>query len=149
MACPNGHARPSIKKRVDIATLLLELYGRIPPLAVSVVDGVDLEKLIEPPAPGTNPIAWLIWHSARVQDHHVADLIDADQIWIQDDWARRFGLDPDPSNTGYGHSVAEVTAVRPEQPSARLEYLDVVDRRTRTLLHGLTPSELDRVVDDR
>ena len=134
---------------MDVAALLLDLYSRIPALAHEAVEGADLRTLLQPPAPGANPIAWLIWHSARVQDHLIAELIDADQIWIQDDWARRFGLDPDPSNTGYGHSVAEVTAVRPEQPSALLEYLDVVDRRTRTLLHGLTPSELDRVVDDR
>jgi hypothetical protein len=30
-----------------------------------------------------------------------------------------------------------------------LEYLDAVDRRTRTLLESLTPAELDRIVDLR
>ena len=64
---------------MDVAGLLLELYGRIPPLARSVLDGVDLATLTEPPASGANPIAWLVWHAARVQDHHVAELLDADQ----------------------------------------------------------------------
>ena len=133
---------------MDVASLLLDLYGRIPPLAHDVVDGVELAKLLEPPSPGANPIAWLIWHTARVQDHYFSEQIDADQIWVHDDWARRFGLDPDPSNNGYGHSADDVAAVRPAQPEALLEYLDAVDRRARTVLQALTPADLDRVVDE-
>ena len=132
---------------MDVASLLLELYGRVPPLARSAVEGLDLDLLTTSPSPGTNPIAWLIWHLARVQDHHVAELLDADQIWVGGDWARRFGLDADPSNTGYGHSPEEVAAVRPEEPGVLLEYLEAVDRRTRSMLRDLTPPDLDRVVD--
>jgi hypothetical protein len=32
-----------------------------------------------------------VWHTARVQDHHVAELLDEDQLWVDGDWARRFG----------------------------------------------------------
>ena len=134
---------------MDVAALLLELYGRIPPLARGVVDGVDLVTLGESPLPGANTIAWLVWHAARVQDHHVGELIDSDQVWIGDDWARRFDLDPDPGNTGYGHSARDVAAVRPERPEVLIEYLEAVDRRTRRLLETLTPKDLDRIVDRR
>ena len=134
---------------MDVAALLLELYGRIPPLAREAVDDVDLARLTETPSPGANTIAWLVWHLGRVQDHHVAQLLDADQIWIDGDWARRFGLDPDPSNTGYGHSAGEMAAVRPERPEVLLEYLDAVDRRTRTMLQTLSAGDLDRIVDRR
>lgn len=119
---------------MDVAALLLELYGRIPPLARHAVDGVDLTRLTEPPRPGANTIAWLVWHLTRVQDHHVAELLGAHQIWIGGDWARSFGLDPDPSNTGYGHSAEHVATVRPAGAGAFLEYLDAVDRRTRRML---------------
>lgn len=134
---------------MDVAALFLELYGRIPPLARDAIDGVDLATLTKSPSPGANTIAWLIWHSARVQDHHVAELLDADQIWSSGDWARSFRLDPDPSNTGYGHTPPDVVAVRPERPEVLLEYLDEVDRRTRTMLESVTPAELDRIVDRR
>ena len=134
---------------MDVASLLVELYGRIPPLAHSVVDGIDLPTLAESPSPGANTIAWLVWHTARVQDHHVAEIMDTDQVWIGNDWAPRFGLAPDPSNTGYGHSARDVAAVRPVRPEALLEYLDAVDRRTRALLVTLTPADLDRIVDRR
>jgi hypothetical protein len=134
---------------MDVAPLLLELYDRIPPLARRAVDGVEPDRLTEPPSPGANTIAWLVWHLARVQDHHVAELIGSDQLWVGGDWARRFGLDPDPSNTGYGHSAEEVAAVRPEQPEVLLQYLDAVAARTRTMLEALGPADLDRVVDRR
>lgn len=134
---------------MDVSSLLLELYGRIPPLARHAVDGLDLDRLTEAPAPGANPIAWLLWHRARVQDHHVAELLGVDQLWTTGDWAHRFGLSPDPSNTGYGHSAEEVAAVRPERPEALLEYLDAVDGRTRAMLESVVPADLDRVVDRR
>jgi hypothetical protein len=71
---------------MDVAALLIELYGRIPPLARDAVDGADLATLTRSPAPGANTIAWLVWHSGRVQDHHITELIDAEQIWVGDDW---------------------------------------------------------------
>jgi hypothetical protein len=134
---------------VDVAALLLELYGRIPPLARDVVEGLDLVQLTEPPAPGSNPVAWLVWHLARVQDDHIAELLEAEQIWITGGWAPRFGLDPDAQDTGYGHTARQVASVRPERPAVLLEYLDAVDARTRDMLARLTPEDLDRVVDRR
>jgi hypothetical protein len=134
---------------VEVADLLLEMYGRIPPLARGAVEGVDLVRLTEAPAPGANSIAWLVWHLARVQDHHVAELLDADQLWVGGPWAGRLGLAPDPSNTGYGHGPEEVAAVRPDGPEVLLDYLDAVDARTRTMLRALVPQDLDRIVDRR
>jgi hypothetical protein len=134
---------------VDVAALLLELYGRIPPLARSAVVGLDAAQLAEQPAPGTNSIGWLVWHLVRVQDDHVAELLGDDQLWASDGWASRFGLDPDRSNTGYAHTDEEVTTIRPDGPDVLLDYLDAVDRRTRGMLAALTPAELDRIVDRR
>jgi uncharacterized damage-inducible protein DinB len=134
---------------MDSASLLLDLYGRIPPLVASVVDGLDQEELGRAPEPGANTIGWLVWHLARVQDHHVSELLGSDQVWTDGDWAGRCGLEPDPSNTGYGHGAAEVQSVRPESPEVLLGYLQRVQERTTAMLEGLTPADLDRVVDQR
>ncbi len=134
---------------MDIADLLLELYGRIPPLAAAVVAGLDAEQLRRSPEPGANTIGWLVWHLARVQDHHVSELLGTDQVWVGGDWATRCGLEPDPSNTGYGHSPEEVRAVQPESSDALFGYLGEVDARTKAMLEGLAPGDLDRVVDSR
>ena len=134
---------------MDVSGLLLELYGRIPPLARHAVDGLDVDQLTERPAPGANPIAWLVWHLARVQDHHIAELLDVEQIWESGEWAPRFGLTADATNTGYGHRPGDVAAVRPERPEVLLEYLAEVDQRTRTMLEDTTAGDLDSIVDRR
>ncbi|MGO8824057.1 MAG: mycothiol transferase [Acidimicrobiales bacterium] len=134
---------------MDTSSLLLELYGRIPPLAADAVDGLDAGQLCRAPAPAANTIGWLVWHLTRVQDDHIAELLGAEQIWAGGDWARRFGLTPDPSNTGYGHSMEEVHAVRPDGPAVLVGYLAEVDARTRSMLEDLVPADLDRVVDRR
>ena len=134
---------------MDVSELLLELYGRVPPLARAAVEGLDAAQLTAAPAPGANTIGWLIWHLARVQDHHVAELLGTDQLWVRDDWPPLFGLDADPSNIGYGHSAEDVATVRPHGPAALLDYLDAVQGRTCTMLATLAPVDLDRVVDRR
>jgi len=134
---------------MDVSPLLLELFGRIRPLAADVVDGLDDERLCQAPAPGANTIGWLVWHLTRVQDHHVAELLGTEQIWVSGDWASRCGLEPDASNTGYGHSPRDVRAVRPEGPDVLLGYLTEVDARTKSLLEGLMPDDLEEVVDRR
>ncbi len=134
---------------MNVSGLLIELYGRIPPLAGQAVADLDGERLSRAPAEGTNHIAWLIWHLTRVQDHHVAELVDGDQIWMSGRWAGRFGQEPDPSNTGYGHTAEEVATVRPEGPAALIDYLEAVQARTRTMLEGVTEADLDRIVDRR
>jgi hypothetical protein len=134
---------------MDVSELLLELYGRVPPLARGAVEGLDVHDLTWRPGPRANTIAWLVWHLTRVQDHHVAELLDGDQLWVGGDWAARFGLDPDPGNTGYGHSPDDVASVRPDSDGALLTYLDAVDARTRAFVAGFAPEDLDRVVDRR
>jgi hypothetical protein len=134
---------------MDVSALLVELYGRIPPLARQAVEGLEPDRLTEAPGPGANHIAWLVWHVARVTDHHVAEILEADQLWEGGGWPARFGLDPDPSDIGYGHSAEQVAGVRPESPEALLGYLDAVYARAVDMLGGLSPAALDRIVDRR
>lgn len=127
--------------------VLLEAYGRIPPLVASAVDGLSPEDLVWGPGDDANPVGWLVWHLARVQDHHLAELIGRDQLWPA--WAARFGLPPDPSDTGYGHGPDEVAAVRPESATVLVAYQAAVHERAVAFLEGLAAADLDRVVDER
>jgi uncharacterized damage-inducible protein DinB len=134
---------------MDVAELLVELYDRIPEQVREAVEGLRPGELTTQPEPGSNPIGWLVWHLARVQDEQVAELTGAGQIWAAGDWPARFGLGPDPSDNGYGHTTAQVAAVRPESADALIAYYEAVAARTRDFLRGLTPADLDRVVDER
>ncbi len=127
----------------------IEVLGRVAEHVHAVVDGLSADDLVWAPAPGANTIGWLVWHLTRVQDDHVAELLDDEQLWATGTWAPRFGLDPDPANSGYGHTPADVATVRPEGSDVLVEYYDAVAARTTTFLEGITSQELDRIVDDR
>ncbi|GAA2477067.1 mycothiol transferase [Winogradskya humida] len=128
--------------------LLAESHGRLPDLVKGAVKDLTAEQLATAPAPGANPVGWLIWHLTRVQDSHIADLLGDDQLYATGDWAATFGLKPDPSDTGYAHSPNQVTQVRPRSAKALIDYYEAVHARTATYLAGLTDKDLDRVVDD-
>ena len=132
---------------MDGPAALVEIFGRIGPLVREATESLTPAQLTEAPGPGANTIGWLAWHLTRVQDIYVAGFVEADQLWVTGDWARRFGLDPDPSNSGYGHTPEEVASVRPESAALLVEYYDAVDRRTSRFLDDLTGDDLDRIVD--
>ncbi|MCX5070103.1 DinB family protein [Micromonospora lupini] len=133
---------------MDVSELLTETYNRLPDLVRAAVDGLTPQELRWAPGEGANPVGWLVWHLTRVQDHHVADLLDTEQVWVSGDWAGRFGLTADPDNTGYGHKPEQVAEVRPESAQALLDYFEAVAARTGSFLAGLRPADLDRVVDE-
>jgi uncharacterized damage-inducible protein DinB len=134
---------------MELHELLIEVFGRIDEHVHEAVDGLDPEALVTPPADGANPIGWLVWHLTRVQDSHIAELLEQAEVWESGDWASRFGVDADPSNSGYGHSWEDVTSIRPESAAALVEYYEAVAAVTRELLEHTTPKDLDRIVDRR
>ena len=132
---------------MDVAALLIELYGRVPPLAREAIDGLSAEQLVEPPGPGANTVAWLIWHLARVQDDHVAEVAGTEQVWHAGDWSGRFGRTGD--EVGYGDTDEQVAAVRPDRPEDLVDYLDEVHARSTAFLRDVSAEDLDRIVDRR
>jgi uncharacterized damage-inducible protein DinB len=133
---------------MDVRTLLSDLFGRVDEHVDEILDGLDPGSLTRQPAPGTNPIGWLLWHIARVEDAQVAELRGDEQLWAGGPWAARFGLAPDPANHGYGHTPADVAAVRPEGVEALRDYARAVRARTDEFLATLTSDDLDRIVDE-
>ena len=101
---------------MNTAELLLELYGRVPPLVHDAVEGLDADQLHWQPAPQTNTIGWLVWHLTRVEDHHIAEIIDAAAAVGE----RRLGRELRPgarsTNTGYGHTPDDVSPSVPPAP---------------------------------
>lgn len=126
--------------------VLGEAFGRIREVVHSALDGASVEVLTFQSDPGGNTMAWLIWHLARVQDDHVADLIGRGQVWTDGGWVTRFDLPFEPGATGYGQSAGDVAAVR---AGAGLlgGYYDAVHARTIDYLHDLTESDFARIVD--
>lgn len=133
---------------METADILVDAYGRIQELVHIAATGLDEEQLAYRPEPGANSIAWLVWHLTRIQDDHVAEIAGRGQAWVESDWAARFGMEPDPANTGYGHTPADVAAIRPADDAPLLGYHDVVADRTRAYLATIDADELDRIIDE-
>ena len=133
---------------MDATDLLLDLYGRIPPLAKLAVDGLEAAELRRIPSPGTNSIGWLVWHVGRVQDHQISEQMDVPQLWVAYGWANRFGMEPEPLDIGFGHTAEQVAAVQPTGPDILLSYLGATQSRAEAMIAELRSEDLDRIVDE-
>ncbi|MQA05436.1 MAG: DUF664 domain-containing protein [Streptosporangiales bacterium] len=129
--------------------LLVDAYGRVKEEVDAVVAGLTADQLAHRIDPDANSIGWLAWHLTRVQDDHIADAAELDQVWLTDGWADRFALPFDPHATGYGHSSAEVAAVRVPSGDLLTGYHDAVYEQTIAYVEKLTDADLSRIVDTR
>jgi hypothetical protein len=129
------------------ADLLSDAFERVHHTATAAVEGLTEEQLSSRPGPEANSIAWLVWHLARVQDDHVADVAGTEQVWTAQGFVGRFDLPFDSDATGYGMSSEEVGHVR---AGAELlaDYVNAVHEATKAYVATLAPEDLDRVVDE-
>jgi uncharacterized damage-inducible protein DinB len=133
---------------VDSSGILIDGFDRIAQTVHRVLDGLDADTSAFRIDDEANSIAWLIWHLTRVQDDHIADAAQSEQVWTTGGWVERFELPFDVSATGYGQDLDEVAAVR--VPAELLaDYHDAVHERTVEYLRTLSDDDLDRVVDTR
>jgi uncharacterized damage-inducible protein DinB len=130
------------------AELMTDAFERILKTATAAIDGLTDDQLAARLERDANSIGWLVWHLARVQDDHVADVAGTEQVWTAQDFVTRFDLPFDSSATGYGMSSEEVGHVR--VGAERLaDYLRAVHEATVAYLATVAPEDLDRVVDER
>ena len=131
------------------ADLLIDAFDRIRQTGRAAVEGLDDDALAARPTPDANSVGWLVWHLARVQDDHVADVAGLEQVWTRDGVRRpvrapvrhrRHRLRPHhrPGRPPYGsaRTCSPTTSTR------------CTTRRWPTWAR-LTDADLDEVVDER
>ncbi len=140
---------------MDTHGILTDLYGRVAELVPEVAGGLSEADLAHRPAsagagadPG-NSIAWLVWHSARLQDVSLCEVAGGDlaeQVWTGRGWDERFALDRAAGDMGYGDTSEQVDAVRAPADLLTGYHAEVADRVSR-ILATFGDEDLDRVVD--
>ena len=97
------------------------------------------------PTPGSNPVAWLVWHVARWEDLAVNVMV-RDAVPVLDDaWSRRLGLAPAP---GTGFTDDDVDHLAATVDPADLDaYWHAVHEHTRQWLIETDTDELERLLD--
>ncbi len=125
---------------MDVAELLREVHGRVPPLVEAAVADLGPDDLTWAPAPEANTIGWLVWHLTRVLDHHLADLLGDTQLLPT--FGDRFGRAPDADEIGYGAALSELESILSEIEDDAVD-VDVLATRVRRA------AELLRICRDR
>jgi hypothetical protein len=124
--------------------LLVDIYKRTSEETEKILDGLTVADLHKRPSTGANPIGWLIWHATRSMDRTIGDAILGQQLWVKDGWHRKFNMPPDPQNTGYGNTEAQVDALKIPDVKTLLEYHRAVMKAMLKYLENLSEEELDR-----
>ena len=95
---------------------------------------------------GVNPIVWLLWHVARIEDAAISYFVaERPQLLDREPWMERM-------NVPHRHRGTAMTSDEVDELSARVDvaalraYWDAVGRSTCEIVAGLTPGRLDEIV---
>ncbi|WP_188836246.1 mycothiol transferase [Flexivirga endophytica] len=134
----------------DVTTeILTDAFTRVREGLPQQLDGLTAEQVLWRPGPDANPIGWLAWHLARVQDDHLAGVGDVEQAWTRG-WSQRFGLPYDDMTIGYGQTSDEVGRFSVTDTDLLVGYYSDVHDLTLKVLQTLrTPADYERIVDER
>ncbi len=110
------------------------------------LDGLTDADLGARPNDQSNSMGWLLWHQARVEDALISGLTGKPQAWVEGKWHERFGMGAEPSNTGTGHKLEQVAAVKTTLKDLK-GYSEAVRPKTLAYLSSLNPADLEAEVD--
>jgi hypothetical protein len=128
--------------------MMVDGYGRIGEILGRVLHGLDQEDLNWQPKPDCNSIGWLCWHLTRVQDDHISDLINGEQLWIKDGWHAKFNRPADKKDVGFGHTPKDVAAFKSPEAKVFLDYHKAVMERSQKFFTTLSKADLDRELNE-
>jgi hypothetical protein len=128
--------------------LLVDGYGRVLESMKHVLTGLTQDDLNWQPRKDCNSIGWLAWHLSRQQDAQIASLMGGEQLWIKDGWHSKFHRDPDPKDTGFGHTPDDVSAFKSPDVQTLLDYQSAVLERSKRYFLTLSKADLDRELNE-
>ena len=109
----------------------------------TAVEGLTPEELDWQPEPKANPIGFLLWHVARVEDQWLQSFVQRHpHVWEEEGWHTRLNLPL--RGTGNGYTPQQVAGFATPDLKELLDYFNSVRRRTIEYLDGLDTEGLER-----
>lgn len=108
---------------------------------VNDVKTLTPEQLAWKPAPGANPVEFLLWHTARVEDRAVGGLQNKTPVWEEDRWYEKLGLEV--KDYGGGFKDPDVDKVAKLPLDIVIAYVEKVFRNTEIYIQSLDEDKLD------
>ena len=131
---------------MDAKQLFFERYNGFREYPERLVDGMTEQQLRQSPHPTVNPIAWLLWHTARCEDLGVNRLlVDRRQVLDDGGWPSRLGLDLRQVGTGMTRGEVEELCERINL-SALTEYRSSITDRTVEVVSELPSAALNETM---
>ena len=133
---------------MDIPTFFLQRYAY---LAQQFLPGLK-ERLSDDdfrqsPAPGMQPIIWLVWHISRVEDQGLSRFVWNKPALFDNSWQKRMNI----KEAHYGTSMNEEQVANFAQKvniDAVFEYQQKTSARTVAELRHLDLDRLDDIIDE-
>lgn len=129
---------------MDITELIVGTFENYWHWFDHALEGLTSEELAWRPQGDCNPISFIAWHMARVEDryvHHFA--MAAEEVWVKNSWFAQYGLAA--SDTGLRFTVEQVAAFPAISLDLLSGYMAEVRRETSAYLQQLQGQDLDIV----
>lgn len=108
--------------------------------------GLTNEELAWRPNAEANSIAFVIWHTTRVEDRFMQKMVrETEEVWTGGGWYSRLGLDE--GDTGVDFSVDRLASFPALSVENLRDYLDAVRAETNAYLDAAAPAGFDLVPD--
>jgi hypothetical protein len=140
--------RPTVQWRMDALELFLPRYEKVhAQVAICLLEGLSDRQLRYIPVQGLKSIAWLIWHTTRVEDLVVNRFVaHCSQLFHEQSWGERLRVSE--PGIGVGMNCVDVDALSADIDLTALRaYRAAVEARTRAVMLRLRPPDLDEIVD--
>jgi len=112
---------------------------------LNITDGLSAEELAWQPG-AANSIGFLILHIARSEDINIMMRLQAKpQVWVSGKWYEKYHLTAE--ETTFGWTEEKLATFKYPDLKEMLAYAEAVRAETKKYLAGVTPQELERIVN--
>ena len=130
---------------MDAIGFFLTRYGEVHKGLVDGLFGSLSEgQLRARPHPGVNTVAWLLWHSARIEDVAVNRFL-SDRPQVLAEWLERLAVPRRDVGTGMSDAAVDELSARVDLQALK-GYWDAVTARTLEVIETLRGSDLEAPV---
>ncbi len=100
------------------------------------------------PDADANSIAFIVWHTARVEDRLIQRFVrGVEEVWVRDGWSERMGVPP--NDHGVNYTLEQVAAFPPVSKDMLKDYMDAVRAETLPYVRSLSDADFDVVPEGR
>jgi len=127
---------------MDAKDLLLRSLEQSHGYLTKALDGLTQEEATWSPSPECNSIAFILWHTTRVEDFFVNRVIQrGKELYETEKWQEKLGT----PLKAYQYSVEELQAWPAPKLEILKEYVKSVRQKTLAFLNSIPPERLSEV----